>query len=362
MLESVESLLAEHARLEASLADPDVIGDPDRLRDVNRRYAELTPVVTAQRELDSASGDLEAARELAAEDAAFAEELPVLEEAVATAEDRLRRLLIPRDPDDDRDVILEIKAGEGGEESALFAGDLLRMYLRHAEKRGWRTELLDSTESDLGGYKDVRVAVSAKGASEPGSAPWARLKYEGGVHRVQRVPVTESQGRIHTSAAGVWVMPDIEDTADVDVLHPNDLKIDVYRSSGPGGQSVNTTDSAVRITHLPTGTVVSCQNEKSQLQNKESAMRVLRARLHQMAMEEAAAEAKEARASQVRTVDRSERIRTYNFPENRISDHRTGFKANRLDAVLDGDLDAVVDSAVQADEEARLAALAGEGE
>ena len=362
MLESVESLLAEHARLEASLADPDVIGDPDRLRDVNRRYAELTPVVTAQRELDSASGDLEAARELAAEDAAFAEELPVLAEAVATAEDRLRRLLIPRDPDDDRDVILEIKAGEGGEESALFAGDLLRMYLRHAEKRGWRTELLDSTESDLGGYKDVRVAVSAKGASEPGTAPWARLKYEGGVHRVQRVPVTESQGRIHTSAAGVWVMPDIEDTADVDVLHPNDLKIDVYRSSGPGGQSVNTTDSAVRITHLPTGTVVSCQNEKSQLQNKESAMRVLRARLHQMAMEEAAAEAKEARASQVRTVDRSERIRTYNFPENRISDHRTGFKANRLDAVLDGDLDAVVDSAVQADEEARLAALAGEGE
>lgn len=362
MLESVESLLAEHARLEASLADPDVIGDPDRLRDVNRRYAELTPVVTARRELDSASGDLEAARELAAEDAAFAEELPALEEAVATAEDRLRRLLIPRDPDDDRDVILEIKAGEGGEESALFAGDLLRMYLRHAEKRGWRTELLDSTESDLGGYKDVRVAVSAKGASEPGTAPWARLKYEGGVHRVQRVPVTESQGRIHTSAAGVWVMPDIEDTADVDVLHPNDLKIDVYRSSGPGGQSVNTTDSAVRITHLPTGTVVSCQNEKSQLQNKESAMRVLRARLHQMAMEEAAAEAKEARASQVRTVDRSERIRTYNFPENRISDHRTGFKANRLDAVLDGDLDAVVDSAVQADEEARLAALAGEGE
>ncbi|WP_114202032.1 peptide chain release factor 1 [Janibacter anophelis] len=362
MLESVESLLAEHARLEASLADPDVIGDPDRLRDVNRRYAELTPVVTAQRELDSASGDLEAARELAAEDAAFAEELPVLEEAVATAEDRLRRLLIPRDPDDDRDVILEIKAGEGGEESALFAGDLLRMYLRHAEKRGWRTELLDSTESDLGGYKDVRVAVSAKGASEPGTAPWARLKYEGGVHRVQRVPVTESQGRIHTSAAGVWVMPDIEESADVDVLHPNDLKIDVYRSSGPGGQSVNTTDSAVRITHLPTGTVVSCQNEKSQLQNKESAMRVLRARLHQMAMEEAAAEAKEARASQVRTVDRSERIRTYNFPENRISDHRTGFKANRLDAVLDGDLDAVVDSAVQADEEARLAALAGEGE
>ena len=361
MLESVEALLAEHAELEASLADPAVIGDPDRLREVNRRYAELTPVVAAQRELDLAVGDLEAARELAAEDAAFAAEIPALEESVAAGEDRLRRLLIPRDPDDDRDVILEIKAGEGGEESALFAGDLLRMYLRHAEKRGWSTRLLDATESDLGGYKDVRVAIGAKGAAEPGTAPWARLKYEGGVHRVQRVPVTESQGRIHTSAAGVWVMPDVGDVVEVEI-DPNDLKIDVYRSSGPGGQSVNTTDSAVRITHLPTGVVVSCQNEKSQLQNKESAMRVLRARLHQMAMDEAAAEAKEARASQVRTVDRSERIRTYNFPENRISDHRTGFKANRLDAVLDGDLDAVVDSAVQADEEARLAALAGDGE
>ena len=361
MLESVESLLAEHAQLETSLADPAVIGDPDRLRQVNRRYAELTPVVTAQRELDEASGDLEAARELAAEDAAFAEEVAQLEQTVSDLEDRIRRLLIPRDPDDDLDVILEIKAGEGGEESALFAGDLLRMYLRHAEKRGWKTRLLDSTESDLGGYKDVRVAVSAKGAVEPGSAPWARLKYEGGVHRVQRVPVTESQGRIHTSAAGVWVMPDVEDTTEV-VLDPNDLKIDVYRSSGPGGQSVNTTDSAVRITHLPTGTVVSCQNEKSQLQNKESAMRVLRARLHQMAMDEAAAEAKEARSSQVRTVDRSERIRTYNFPENRISDHRTGFKAHHLDSVLDGDMDAIIDSAVRADEEARLAALAGGGE
>ncbi|MEK4243358.1 peptide chain release factor 1 [Janibacter sp. FSL W8-0316] len=361
MLESVEALLAEHAELEASLADPAVIGDPDRLREVNRRYAELTPVVAAQRELDLAVGDLEAARELAAEDAAFAAEVPALEESVAAGEDRLRRLLIPRDPDDDRDVILEIKAGEGGEESALFAGDLLRMYLRHAEKRGWSTRLLDATDSDLGGYKDVRVAFGAKGAAEPGTAPWARLKYEGGVHRVQRVPVTESQGRIHTSAAGVWVMPDVGDVVEVEI-DPNDLKIDVYRSSGPGGQSVNTTDSAVRITHLPTGVVVSCQNEKSQLQNKESAMRVLRARLHQMAMDEAAAEAKEARASQVRTVDRSERIRTYNFPENRISDHRTGFKANRLDAVLDGDLDAVVDSAVQADEEARLAALAGDGE
>ncbi|WP_435203178.1 peptide chain release factor 1 [Janibacter sp. GS2] len=361
MLESVDGLLTEHAELEASLADPAVIGDPDRLREINRRYSQLTPIVTAQHEYARAEGDLEAAKELADEDPAFSEELPALQEAVAEAEARLRRLLIPRDPDDDNDVILEVKAGEGGAESALFAGDLLRMYLRHAEKRGWKTEILDSTESDLGGYKDVRVAVTAKGSPAPGEAPWARLKYEGGVHRVQRVPVTESQGRIHTSAAGVWVMPDVGGVVEVDI-DPHDLKIDVYRSSGPGGQSVNTTDSAVRITHGPTGTVVSCQNEKSQLQNKESAMRVLRARLHQMAMDEAAAEAAQARASQVRTVDRSERIRTYNFPENRISDHRTGFKAHHLDTVLDGDLDAVIDSAVEADEAARLAALAGEGE
>ncbi|WP_201467437.1 peptide chain release factor 1 [Janibacter melonis] len=355
---SGQSLVDEHAALEAQLGDPEVVGDPERLREINSRYARLGPVVAAHAEWVGAREDLEAARELAQEDPSFAEELPALAERLEQAEDRLRRLLIPRDPDDDRDVILEVKAGEGGAESALFAGDLLRMYLRHAEKHGWRTEILDSTESDLGGYKDVQVAISSRGTPAPGEAPWARLKYEGGVHRVQRVPVTESQGRIHTSAAGVWVMPDVGDVVTVDIA-PNDLKIDVYRSSGPGGQSVNTTDSAVRITHLPTGLVVSCQNEKSQLQNKESAMRVLRARLHQLAVDEAAAEAADARRSQVRTVDRSERIRTYNFPENRISDHRTGFKAHNLDSVLDGDLDAVVDSAVAADEAAQLAALDG---
>jgi len=260
---------------------------------------------------------------------------------------------VPRDPDDDRDVILEIKAGEGGEESALFAGDLLRMYLRYAERQGWRTEVLDRTESDLGGFKDVAVAMKSRGTPAPGEGVYARLKFEGGVHRVQRVPVTESQGRIHTSAAGVLVLPEVED---VEVeLNPDDLRVDVFRSSGPGGQSVNTTDSAVRITHLPTGIVVSCQNEKSQLQNKEQALRILRARLHAMAVEEAQAAAAQTRRSQVRTVDRSERIRTYNFPENRIADHRTGYKAYNLDQVLDGDLEPVVQSAVQADEAARLA-------
>ncbi|HYN29684.1 MAG TPA: peptide chain release factor 1 [Dermatophilaceae bacterium] len=357
MLESAAAAAREHAALERELGDPEVAGNPDRLREVTKRYAALGPVVTAYRAWLTATGDLAAARELATEDAGIAAEVPGLEAAAGAAGGRLRRLLVPRDPDDDRDVILEVKAGEGGEESALFAGDLLRMYLRYAERRGWRTEVLSSTESDLGGYKDVQVAVKSRGTPGPGDAPWARLKYEGGVHRVQRVPVTESSGRIHTSAAGVWVMPEVEDAVEVD-LDPHDLRIDVFRSSGPGGQSVNTTDSAVRLTHLPTGTVVTCQNEKSQLQNREAAMRVLRARLRQLALDAAQAAASDARASQVRTVDRSERIRTYNFPENRVSDHRTGFKAYNLDAVLHGDLDPVVESAVAADEAARLQALA----
>jgi peptide chain release factor 1 len=233
------------------------------------------------------------------------------------------------------------------------------MYLRFAERRGWRTEVLDATESDLGGYKSVTVAVKARRAPEPGEAPYALLKFEAGVHRVQRVPVTESQGRIHTSAAGVLVMPEAE-PVDVSV-DENDLRIDVYRSSGPGGQSVNTTDSAVRITHLPTGIVVSCQNEKSQLQNRDQAMRILRSRLLAVAEEQAAAAASDARRSQVRTVDRSERIRTYNFPENRISDHRVGYKAYSLDHVLDGALDEVLQACVEADLADRLAAVGAQG-
>jgi peptide chain release factor 1 len=349
-----EQLLAEHAELERALADPEVHGDQARARALGKRYAELTPVVEVTRELGAARDDLGAARELAAEDPGFRAEVPQLEERVAGLEERLRLLLVPRDPDDDRDVIVEIKAGEGGEESALFAGDLLRMYLRYAERVGWRTEVLDATESDLGGYKDVSFAVKSRGAAGPGEGVWARLKYEGGVHRVQRVPVTESQGRIHTSAAGVLVLPEAED---VEVtIDPNDLRIDVYRSSGPGGQSVNTTDSAVRITHLPSGIVVSCQNEKSQLQNREQALRILRARLLAAAQEEADREASDARRSQVRTVDRSERVRTYNFPENRISDHRVGYKAHNLDQVIDGDLDAVIDALVAAHTAELLAA------
>ncbi len=355
MFEVVSQLAAEHAELETRLADPSVHADQSLARRLNQRYAELSSILRAHAEWTRLGDDLQAARELAAEDQAFADEAEQLEKERAVAEERLRHLLVPRDASDGKDVLLEVKSGEGGEESALFAGDLLRMYTRYAERRGWSTEVLDATESDLGGYKSVTVAVKAKGTPEPGEAPFALLKFEGGVHRVQRVPVTESQGRVHTSAAGVLVLPEAE-PVDVQV-EDKDLRIDVFRSSGPGGQSVNTTDSAVRITHLPTGIVVSCQNEKSQLQNRDQAMRILRARLLALAEDEASAEASDARRSQVRTVDRSERIRTYNYAENRISDHRTGYKSYDLDRVLDGDLEAVIASCVEADINARLEAI-----
>ncbi len=352
MFETCVDLVAEYADVEAQLADPAVHSDQVAARRLGRRFAELGPVVAAYREWQGACGDVAAAQELAEADPDFAEEAQQQAARRDAAAERLTTLLLPRDPMDDKDVIVEVKAGEGGEESALFAGDLARMYMRYAERHGWSAQVIDSVESDLGGYKGISIAMKAKGVPEPGQAPFARLKFEGGVHRVQRVPVTESQGRIHTSAAGVLVLPEAEEV-DV-VIDPNDLRIDVYRSSGPGGQSVNTTDSAVRITHLPTGVVVSCQNEKSQLQNKESAMRILRARLLAEAEEQAAREASDARRSQVRTVDRSERIRTYNFSENRINDHRVGYKAHNLDQVLDGDLDAVIDACVEADQAARL--------
>ncbi|HET6500037.1 MAG TPA: peptide chain release factor 1 [Amycolatopsis sp.] len=349
---SLRGLLDEYAELEKQLADPAVHADQGRARKLGRRYAELTPVVKVVGELDRAGEDLVTAKELAAEDAAFAAEAQELAARIPLLEARLTELLLPRDPYDGSDVVMEIKSGEGGEESALFAGDLLRMYLRYAERHGWKAEVLDAVDSDLGGYKDVTLSIKSKGTDADGV--WARLKFEGGVHRVQRVPATESQGRIHTSAAGVLLYPEPEEV-EVEV-DPNDLRIDVFRSSGPGGQSVNTTDSAVRVTHLPTGIVVSCQNEKSQIQNRARAIQVLQARLQALAEEEAASKAADARRSQVRTVDRSERVRTYNFPENRISDHRVNFKAYNLDQVLDGELDAVLDALVNADREERLAA------
>ncbi|MFW0121158.1 peptide chain release factor 1 [Rothia sp. CCM 9419] len=354
----IQSLLDEHADLQKQLADPAVHADQGKARKLGRRYSELNGIVEAYHRVNTLTEDLQAAQEMASEDPDFAEEVPVLQQQLDEASEKLHRLLIPRDPDDGRNVILEVKGGEGGDEASLFAADLLRMYSRYAESKGWKTEIISSTSTDVGGYKDVQVAIKGQ-STDPAEGVWAHLKYEGGVHRVQRVPATESQGRIHTSAAGVLVFPEVDEPEEIEI-NQNDLKIDVYRSSGPGGQSVNTTDSAVRITHLPTGIVVAMQNEKSQIQNREAAMRVLRARLLAWQQEQIDAENAEKRHSQVRTMDRSERIRTYNFPENRIADHRTGYKSYNLDAVLNGDLEAIVQSAIAMDEAARLEQLGQE--
>jgi peptide chain release factor 1 len=348
---AIDALLTEHADLERQLADPNLHADPAAARKVGRRFAQVSPIVATHRRLAAARGDLEAAKELAADDESFAAEVTELEATVEQLDTQLTDLLAPRDPHDADDIVLEVKSGEGGEESALFAADLARMYIRYAERHGWTVTVLDETTSDLGGYKDATLSIASKGDSADGV--WSRLKFEGGVHRVQRVPVTESQGRVHTSAAGVLVYPEPEEVEEVQI-DESDLRIDVYRSSGKGGQGVNTTDSAVRITHLPTGIVVTCQNERSQLQNKTRALQVLAARLQSLAEEQALADASADRASQIRTVDRSERIRTYNFPENRIADHRINFKAHNLDQVLDGDLDALFDALAAADKQSRL--------
>ena len=348
---AIDALLAEHAELERRLADPELHSDPAAARKAGRRFAQLAPIVATYRKLEGARGDLQAARELAVDDASFADEVTELGSLVDELDTQLTDMLAPRDPHDADDILLEVKSGEGGEESALFAADLARMYIRYAERHGWAVTVLDQTTSDLGGYKDATLAIASKGNAADGV--WSRLKFEGGVHRVQRVPVTESQGRVHTSAAGVLVYPEPDEVGEVQI-DESDLRIDVYRSSGKGGQGVNTTDSAVRITHVPTGIVVTCQNERSQLQNKTRALQVLAARLQAVAEEQALADASADRASQIRTVDRSERIRTYNFPENRITDHRIGFKAHNLDQVLDGDLDALFDALALADKQSRL--------
>lgn len=359
---AAEAMLAEYKEIEQQMASPDVLAEPSKLRSLGRRYSELGRVVVRYQKYVAALQDFSDMREIidvGGDDAEiFASEFPVVEARLEEAAADLRDALIPRDPDDSRDVILEVKAGEGGEESALFASDLLRMYEHYVEKQGWSWQVLSSISTELGGYKDVEVAIKAKSVPEdPADGVWAHLKFEAGVHRVQRVPVTESQGRIHTSAAGVLVFAEVDDPGEIEIAD-NDLRIDVFRSSGPGGQSVNTTDSAVRITHLPTGITVSMQDEKSQIKNRESAMRVLRARLRQKQLEEQAAEEAALRRSQVRTVDRSERVRTYNFPENRISDHRSGYKAYNLDAVLGGELEPVIESLQRMDENERLEAAA----
>ena len=348
MLDQVEALEAEYSEVESRLADPEVIGDSDRLQAAGRRFKELEEVLAVGRPLAGAHDDLAAARELA--DLAEGDdrdqlraEISDLEGEILRLEGELRTLLLPRDPNDGRPVIVEIRGAEGGEEANLFARDLHEMYLAFAANHGWSVEPLEARESDMGGFSEVMVLVK-------GDDAWTRLKYEGGVHRVQRVPVTESQGRVHTSSATVSVLPEAEE---VEVeLDENDLQVDVYRASGPGGQSVNTTDSAVRLTHKPTGLVVSMQDEKSQLQNKTKALRVLRSRLLQIEQERQMSEASEARRGQVGGGGRSEKIRTYNFKENRVTDHRIGLTVHRLDRILAGDLDEVVD-ALLADERTR---------
>ena len=326
MFEAADDLRTEYAELERQLSDPSIHADLTKARKIGRRYSELTPIVRSLDAYHRLDGDLQAAKELADDDPAFAAEALTLEAERDQVADRLTTLLVPRDANDSLDAIVEIKSGEGGEESALFAADLFNMYTRYAATKGWKVEIMDAQDTDLGGYKSLTMVLRALSGQDPDDLPYRLMKFEGGVHRVQRVPVTETQGRIHTSAAGVLVTPDLDDDGAIEI-NDDDLRIDVYRSSGKGGQGVNTTDSAVRITHLPTGVVVTCQNERSQLQNKASAMHILRARLAAHAAEQADAEASAARKSQVRTVDRSERIRTYNYPENRIADHRIGFKA-----------------------------------
>ena len=341
MFERLEDLDARYEEVQAKLSDPAVTADHQQLRELGKINAELAEVVLPYRKWKAAIEVIESTKKMVAEESdpemrAMEEQEIAEQQAIAQQlEEELKVLLVPKDPNDDKDVIVDIKAGEGGDESSLFAGDLFRMYTRYAERRSYKTEVLSSDPASLGGYKSVTFAVKGKGA-------YSRMKHEAGVHRVQRVPETESQGRIHTSAVGVLVFPEAEE---VEVhVDPKDVQVDVYRSSGPGGQSVNTTDSAVRMTHLPTGLVVTCQDEKSQLQNREKAMRILRARLYQMEMDRQMAEQSEARKSQVRTVDRSEKIRTYNFPQNRVTDHRVKVSVHNIPEVLDGRIDEFIDA------------------
>lgn len=350
MLDKLASLEEELRDVEARLADPEVFSDQDRYRELARRHKELEAIVSRSTVLRQRMDDAVAAREMAAESTGDDREMMRVEAAEADADvERLtaeiQLLLLPKDPNDGRNVIVEIRGAEGGEEANLFARDLFAMYQGYAQRQGWKVEVLNADPSDMGGYNEVTFVVAGDGA-------WTRLKHEGGPHRVQRVPATESQGRIHTSSATVTVLPEAEE---VDVeIDANDLQVDYYRSSGPGGQSVNTTDSAVRLTHKPTGVTVSMQDQKSQLQNKAKAMQVLRSRLLKLEQDRQQSELSEARRDQVGGGGRSEKVRTYNFKENRVSDHRIGLTIYKLDKVLAGELDEVSDALVQDEQTRRL--------
>ena len=357
MLDKLEALEKRFQLISEKISDPEVIADIDAWRGYCREHNELEPIINEYRSYKAYMDTINDDNELIAQESdkeligMLREEIDEAETAADECRERLRVLLLPKDPNDEKNVIMEIRGGTGGEEAALFAADLMRMYGMYAEKMRWKLEILSSNATELGGYKEISFAIEGKGA-------YSRLKYESGVHRVQRVPETESGGRIHTSAVTVAVLPEVEDI-EVDI-NRNDLRIDVFRAGGPGGQCVNTTDSAVRITHIPTGIVVSCQDEKSQLQNKEKAMKILRSRIYEAMESERSREIADARKSQVGSGDRSERIRTYNFPQSRITDHRIGLTLYKLDRFLDGELDEVINALITSDQAAKLSA--GEGE
>lgn len=351
MLERLQSLEDRYNKLNELLSDPEVISDSTKLREYSKEQSGLEDVVQAYREYKDVMQELKDAKEMQEEqlDEEMAEmvklEIADLTEGKEALEERLKILLLPKDPNDDKNVFMEIRGAAGGDEAALFAGDLYRMYTRYAESNGWKTEVMEVHTTGVGGYKEIIFMINGKGA-------YSRLKYENGAHRVQRVPETESGGRIHTSTATVAVLPEAEE---VEVeIHEKDIRVDTFASSGPGGQSVNTTMSAVRLTHLPTGIVVSIQDEKSQIKNKEKAMKVLRARIYDMYQQEAQAEYDENRKSAVGTGDRSERIRTYNFPQNRVTDHRIGLTIQKLDQILEGKLDEIIDALIMEDQTKKL--------
>ncbi|MFS0862999.1 peptide chain release factor 1 [Fredinandcohnia sp. 179-A 10B2 NHS] len=351
MFDRLEAVEARYEKLNELLSDPDIVNDTTKLRDYSKEQSDIQETVEAYREYKEVKEQFDDAKAMLEEklDAEMREmvkeEIGELEERIEALEERLHILLLPKDPNDDKNVIMEIRGAAGGDEAALFAGDLYRMYSRYAETHGWKTEVMEASSTGVGGYKEIIFMINGKGA-------YSRLKFENGAHRVQRVPETESGGRIHTSTATVAVLPEAEE---VEVeIHEKDIRVDTFASSGPGGQSVNTTMSAVRLTHLPTGTVVSCQDEKSQIKNKEKAMKVLRARVYDKFQREAQAEYDQNRKQAVGTGDRSERIRTYNFPQNRVTDHRIGLTIQKLDQILTGKLDEVIDALIMEDQALKM--------